>query len=251
LKQTAIIGGVPRRLDSWRPSGKRYGAAQPDVDLAALPMTLALSVPRDYDQGQASSCGPNSLGECGEFLTGRKLSRLFVYYWTRAVEGDPDQDGGVLIPDLLDIGSSMGMPLETTWPYDLAQLEAAPPASALVEALQHRVTEQAIIADLDHLLYELAVTRRPVLLGFSVPQSMEDGTGGTTATTGIVNVPSATDPVIGRHAVVALGFDRTRCMVQTTSHYGSGFGDAGTLWLPFAHWLAANVADMRAVRAMS
>lgn len=246
-----VIGGQPRCLASWKPTTRRFAAAKPDFDPATLPARFRLGVPTDYDQGQASSCGPNALAECAEFLTGKKLSRLFVYYWTRAMEGDPDADDGIEIPDLVDIGASMGMPLETSWPYDLTKLETAPPMSALVEALAHRVTSQKVIADLDHLMYSIAVEQRPVLLGFNVPQSMEDGTGGSTATTGIVNVPSATDPSIGGHAVTAFSYDKDRRAVQCTCHYGSGFGDGGTIWLGYEHWFAGNVRDMRQIAAVS
>jgi hypothetical protein len=95
---------------------------------------------------------------------------------------------------------------------------------------------------------------QPVLLGFKVPASMEDGAGGGTATTGIVNVPSAVDPPIGGHAVNAIGADCDRKLVRCTCHYGRDFGDPGvpgTILLPFAMWAAGMVSDMRAIRSIT
>jgi hypothetical protein len=243
----ALIGGVERRLNAWRPSGKRFAVAKPVIDLAALPMRFGLDgFPTDYDQGQLGSCGPNSLAECFEFLGGFRASRLFAYYWTRATENDIDEDGGVTIPDLLDVAQTMGLPPEVTWPYDIARYRDQPPVIALVEAAAHRVIQQDPIADLEHLLYDLATRKSPVMMGFQVPSSIS-----ATGADGVVLVPGASDPGIGGHCVVAHFADREREMVRCTCHYGSAFGDAGCIWLPFDHWRAGNVADMRAIRAVS
>jgi hypothetical protein len=241
------IGGVERRLNAWKPSGKRFAVAKPDIDLAALPMRFGLDgFPTDYDQGQLGSCGPNSLAEVYQFLAGVKASRLFAYYWTRATEDDIDEDGGVTIPDLLDVATAMGLPPEELWPYAIERYRDQPPMVSVVAAAQHRVIAQDPIADLEHLLWDLATHKSPVMMGFQVPASMQ-----STGADGVVMVPSTGDPGIGGHCVVAHFADRQREMVRCTCHYGSEFGDGGTIWLPFDHWRAGNVADMRAIRKVS
>lgn len=245
-----IIGGTPRRLDGWKPTGRKFGAARPSFDVASLRAAHTIAtVPTDYDQGQLNSCGPNSIAEIFQHFLGEKCSRLFLYYWTRATESDTAGDDGVTIPDLVDVASAMGMPLEDVWPYDVARFADAPPLPALAEAIHRRIVQQDVIADLDHLLYELD-RDQPVTLGFGVPSSLEDGEGAA-ATTGIVAVPSTADPRAGGHCVNAIGFDRARELVRCTSHWGSSFGDHGTILLPFAHWSAGNVMDMRAIRRVA
>ena len=71
------------------------------------------------------------------------------------------------------------------------------------------------------------------------------------AATGIVKLPSASDPVIGGHCVNAIGYERASAMVKCTSHYGSDFGDRGCIWLPFTHFTGArpNASDLTAIRA--
>ena len=239
-----LIGGTPRIL-GHRPSGRRVGALKPAVDLAALPERCTIdSVPLDRDQGQLGSCGPNSLDEMYASKLLGNWSRLFAYYFTRGEEGDTADDDGVTIPDLLDVASTLGLPPETAWPYDVTKFAKAPTTDSLVAAQPHRVLAQDAVVDLDHLLFELA-NGQPVILGFGVPASMEDGGSGTEHS-GIVELPGP-GGTVGGHCVLAFGYDRQRQMVKTTSHYGAAYGDGGALWLPFAHW-NGNVHDMRAVR---
>ncbi len=244
----ALIGGQMRHLGAWKPSPLKLRGIKPTFDVAELRLEHTIAaVPTDYDQGQLSSCGPNALAEAYETMLGGKWSRLFSYFFTRATEGDFLDDDGVTIADLVGVAHTMGMPPETLWPYDLGQFAIPPPLVALVEAVKRRVTESNVIVDLDHLLYELD-REQPVLLGFGVPKSMEDGAGGGTATTGLVNVPSSTDPSIGGHAVLAMGFSRTDGYIRTTCHYGGDFGDHGTIKLPFAHFTGCNASDFTAIR---
>lgn len=247
----ATIGGATRRLGAWVPARRKVAAVKPTIDLAALRTKHTIAgFPTDYDQGQLGSCGPNSVAEVFEFFRGSKFSRLFLYYWTRATESDVDGDDGVTIADLLDVAHAIGMPPESVWPYDISKFREMPPMPALVAAIQHRVEQQDAIADLDHLLFELD-RDQPVTFGFQVPSSMEDGSGVMAATGGVVNVPSSTDPSLGGHCVNAIGFDRDRGLVQCTCHYGAGFADHGTIWLPFAHFTSGNATDLRAIRGVT
>ena len=244
----AFIGGQERHLGAWKPSTLRLRGVKPNVDVTALPVTATIAgFPTDYDQGQLGSCGPNSLAELYEHDLHGKYSRLFAYYFTRATENDVDEDGGVTIPDLLSVAHVMGLPLEADWPYDVNAFRAVPPMTSVVNALRARLEQWDVVVDLDHLLFEIA-NQQPVMFGFNVPASMQ---GDECARTGMVRVPSATDPVIGGHCVNAIGYDRARMLVKATCHYGAHFGDGGTIWLPFAMFTTGNAVDLSAVRGIA
>jgi len=249
-----IIQGQQRHVGGWKPAAMRMrGWKPPGIDVNALPMAHVIDgIPLDYDQGQTSSCGPNALAEMYEHDFTRdgqraQFSRLFVYFFVRCREGDLLEDDGVTIPDLISVASTMGMPLERSWPLESKLLIVPPTPQVLGEAQMHRVQRADLVVDLDHLLAEIAADQ-PVLLGFGVPQSMASD---ETARTGVVNVPSATDPLVGGHAVLAHGFDRANRLVKCTCHYGTGFGDSGAIHLPFDHWSRGNVSDMTAIRSIS
>lgn len=244
-----IIGGVARHLGAWKPSGRRLGA----VPAGAFDYGQAVrvfgcdQVPTDYDQGQLGSCGPNSLAEIYQVITSEKYSRLFAYWWTRADEGDIFADGGVEIKDLIMVAHTMGLPPEALVPYDITKYQVPPGIEAIAAAYPHRITDSEILGDLDHCLMSL-VAGKPFMLGFGVPQSMESG---DTETTGIVQVPSKSDPVIGGHAVTARKADLDKRMIQTTCHYGPDYGDEGCIWLPFEHFTGGNATDFTRINAIS
>lgn len=244
----AVIGGQLRHLGAWRPSRLRLRSVKPAVELAQLPAVHTIDgFPTDYDQGSLGSCGPNSAAEVYEFNLHQKFARLWLYYFTRSVEDDTGDDAGVEIPDMFGVLHTMGMPLETSWPYDITKYDHIPPLTSMREALGFRLLQWDPIAGLEHLLFELA-NNYPVTCGFQVPASMMDGAGGTTATTGLVPVPSEANPSVGGHCVNLIGYDRPRQLLKATCHYGPAFGDHGCIWLPFAHVTGGNACDLSAMR---
>lgn len=243
---------MPRHLAAWRPSRLRLCAFRPAVNLASIPMQHTIAnFPTDYDQGQLGSCGPNSAAEVYEWDQRKqtKFSRLWLYWFVRATEGDVDEDGGIEIPDMMSVLHAMGMPPETEWPYDVGRFRSPPPSSTLMSALRYRLDGWDLVADLDHLLFELA-NDQPVTFGFQVPASMEDGSGSSTATTGIVDMPSAANPIIGGHCCNFIGYDRARRLIKSTCHYGPQFGDGGCIWIPFEFVTSGLVRDMIAMRSI-
>ncbi len=248
---TAIIGGVERHMRAWKPSRRKLQGIPHPVSVMTTPMQYEIpGFPLDFDQGSLGSCGPNSVAEVyahDHQAEGLRFSRLFLYWFCRATEGDFIDDTGVEIPDLMSIAHTMGMPIEDLWPYDLGKFQVPPPVPVLVEAVKHRVQRYDVISDLDSMLVEIA-SGQPVTFGFNVPASM---TSDECARTGIVNLPGDTDPVIGGHCVNAIGFDRGAARVKCTSHYGPNFGDHGAIWLPFQMWRTGNAMDMFAIRSVS
>lgn len=248
------IGGVDRHLAAWKPARRKFLGVKPSIDVAALPMRHELQgFPLDYDQGQLGSCGPNSVAEVYEWWSGgwrgpegtrTKFSRLFLYWFTRAIEGDFLDDTGVEIPDLMSVAHTMGMPLETLWPYELSKFQVPPPVEVLVDAVRHRMTAWDLVVDLEHMLDKIA-TGQPITFGFQVPASMQ-----ALGSDGVVNVPSDANPTIGGHCVNAIGFDRERELVKCTCHYGDQFGDHGAIWLPFKMFECGFASDMTAIQGV-
>lgn len=248
MSVTAVIGGIERALGAWKPSRLRLRAVKPSIELAALPAWHVISdFPTDYDQGGLSSCGPNSVAELYEHDLHAKFSRLFLYYFTRATEGDVDDDDGIEIPDMLAVAHTMGLPPEGEWDYDNQLLRRPPPPEVFADAFAHRVDRWDVLADLDHVLFEIS-NNRPVMFGFQVPRSAQ---GAETARTGVVTMPSSDADLIGGHCVNAIGYDRDRQLVKVTSHWGRQFGDAGCLWLPFAIFTQGYASDFTAIRSIT
>jgi len=79
------------------------------------------------DQGQLGSCTANALVGALEFLELKDgaqfvdLSRLFVYYNERVIEGTVDQDSGAFIRDGIKSVAKQGVCTESEWPYKISR----------------------------------------------------------------------------------------------------------------------------------
>src|SRR5260370_31612564 len=79
------------------------------------------------NQGQLGSCTANALVGALEFLELKDsakfvdLSRLFVYYNERAIEGTVKQDSGAFIPAGIKCLAKQGGCPENEWPYKVKE----------------------------------------------------------------------------------------------------------------------------------
>jgi C1A family cysteine protease len=72
------------------------------------------------------------------------------------------------------------------------------------------------------------------------------------AKTGIVPMPSANDQVEGGHAVMALGYDDVHQWYIVRNSWGSGWGDKGYFYMPYAYMTNNNLcADFWTIRKVA
>ena len=99
-----------------------------------VPVSLPSSVdlrklcPPIEDQGQLVSCTAHALTGALEFLEQKdnlpvvQLSRLFVYYNERALEGSVSQDSGAMLRDGIKTLAKQGICTEEKWPFAIYQM---------------------------------------------------------------------------------------------------------------------------------
>ena len=114
--------------------------------IAAPPRTLPRKVDLSAgcspveDQGQLGSCTANALVGNLEFLYLKvskpvtDLSRLFIYYNERAMEGSINEDAGAAIRDGVKSLVNLGVCTEKKWPYIISKFTAKPPVDCYREA---------------------------------------------------------------------------------------------------------------------
>src|SRR5437764_11974882 len=91
-------------------------------------------LPDVFDQGQLGSCTANAVAGAVEYdakLSGTDpggLSRLWIYYYERKIEGSPaDQDTGAYGRDGFKVCKPLGVSLEKCRSYDTAKVSEEPP----------------------------------------------------------------------------------------------------------------------------
>jgi C1A family cysteine protease len=211
-------------------------------------------LPPVFDQGNLGSCTANAVAGAVEYdakLNGSDpgpLSRLWIYYWERWLEGTPpDQDSGAFGRDGFKVCNKLGVPLESSWPYDIPKFSVEPPAALRDEARQHRISNyRSVPRNLDSMKAVLS-NRQTIAFGFTVFESFESS---EVASTGIVPMPTRGERALGGHEVLAVGYLRDQpnyALVRNS--WGDGWGIGGYFLMPWSYILDTHLSsDFRTIR---
>ena len=254
-------------------SGRRYGwrpqlpdrrdmmLERPRTLFGDPPLPAACSLrdkmPPVYDQGDLSSCTANATAAALEYnlirqgLTDFSPSRLFIYYNTRVIEGDPSSDAGAECRDAIKAVATLGACSEAEWPYNASLLAMQPPARCYASARPHLVSSYLAVGgaqcpSLDDVKYVLA-NGEPVVFGMSTYSSFE---GDDVAKTGVMPMPAKGEAVVGGHCVLAVGYDDSRSAVCVRNSWGIAWGDGGHFWMPYAFIAGYDCSDFWVVRSV-
>lgn len=191
-----------------------------------IPATTPIS-----SQGRLGSCAANAACDAFELLRGDgvQLSRLFAYWNARRSHGDECLDEGTYNRSVFQSFSTLGVCLESTYPYVESEVNVRPTLAAYEDAYDHRITGYYRIAKAPTLLYDVETAVRanhPVVFGTQVGQAFVDYAGEDV----IWHHPSRP---IGGHSMVIDGvwnrFGRTDYRVR--SSWSEQWGMGGYAWL--------------------
>lgn len=217
---------------------------------------LRAQCPSVYDQGQLGSCTANAIAGALQFDEAKQgeadttlLSRLFIYYNERVMEGTVGTDSGAMIRDGIKTVNAVGACPESEWPYDIARFTEKPSDACYADAATHRALQyQRVSHDLTQMRTCLA-SGFPFVFGFSVYESFESK---AVAHTGVAPMPAHGERVIGGHAVMAVGYDDTAATFLVRNSWGTRWGLAGYFTMPYDYLSARNLSnDFWTIRLMS
>ena len=187
------------------------------------------------DQGNLGSCTGQAIAGAIELLNKRAsrtldVSRLFIYYYERLLEGTVNYDSGAYIRDGIKVCYTYGAPVESLWPYNINKFRTLPPSTAIQDAAKRKVTSYQRVADFNGVIDALA-SGYPVVIGFTVYSSFESN---SVAKTGVMPYPNiSTERVLGGHAVLIVGYNKNRNVFIVRNSWGTGWGDGGYFYMPF------------------
>ena len=221
-------------------------------ELTVLPRTIDLrsGCSNVVDQGELASCTANAIGsglrEYWENASGKltPLSRLWLYWQERYLEGTVNEDAGAYIRDGMKVLQKLGCAPEVDWPYDITKFKQIPPTKASMNATKFRISEYHRVSNLPLLKSALA-EGYPVVIGIKVYESFESI---EVEETGIVPLPKRREQFFGGHAVLAVGYNddamiNGQGVVICRNSWGESWGDQGYFYLPYSYF-AYNVTDM-------
>jgi C1A family cysteine protease len=158
-------------------------------------------------------------------------SRLFIYYNARAIEGTIEQDAGAYLRDCMKALYGNGHCQESIWPYIESNFAARPPNTAFIDGSNHKISTYTRLTTLQEMLTCLA-DGYPFVFGITIYESFESN---ATRITGIVNMPTGTERVLGGHAVMAVGYDQATKRFLVRNSWSTSWGQGGYFTLPYEY----------------
>lgn len=209
----------------------------PRLGAASLPTKVDLrpNCSPVEDQGDIGSCTGNAIASVIEYLYRKAkrtvdVSRLFIYYEERLLEGTIGYDSGAYIRDGIKVVNKKGAPLESYWPYVERKFTYKPTQTAYTDALKRKAIAYQRVADFNGVKSAVA-QGYPVVIGFDVYASFESE---EVARTGQMPYPNtATEELLGGHAVVIVGYDDSTQKFIVRNSWGSSWGDKGYFYMPY------------------
>ena len=197
------------------------------------------------DQGALGSCTAQALVGALEFLQitaglpFKDLSRLFVYYNERVLEGNVFSDSGAMLRTGIKVLKRFGTCQESKWPYDISKFKLWPTPECYEEGRKHQVTAYQRLTTMAEMKACLAMGL-PFVFGFSVYSSaMTD----EAAKTGIIPMPDDNDSLQGGHAILGVGYDDAKQSLLFRNSWGTAWGQAGYGEMPYAYLESRELSD--------
>jgi C1A family cysteine protease len=198
------FGYIPDALDF---RDFNYGAVVDTTRKLPKAVDLTNLMPPVYHQGNSSSCVAQSVAAAMYYnfvknkVVPENLSRLFIYYNTRAMENSIDLDQGCQIRNAIKSVANIGAPNEKLWPFIPIRYKDKPVQKAYDQAKTNLVSSYSRVnQNLYELKYCLA-SGYPVVFGIAVYTSF---TFSTVEKTGIVYLPKKGEKLLGGHALCCL-----------------------------------------------
>ena len=199
-------------------------------------------------QGQVGACASFAFTSVYEYilnkngkLTESDLSERFLYYNTRKRMGSIDSDTG---SNMYDAGKALeeeGLCSEQLCVYsnDFDVHKEAPSAQAYADGLTRKVAEIKNVNIKEEDIKSALVEGYPVIVSLHLHESFNN-----VGTDGFVKKPDESDPVVGWHAMVIVGFsDKDKVFIVRNS-WGTDFGDRGYCYIPYSYVLDTSLNSM-------
>lgn len=235
------------------------------LEAQTLPSNFDLRplAPSVYDQGNEGSCSANA-GCAARTMLAKDptlyLSRAFLYYNERVLEGTTQDDQGGSMRDIVKATTKYGICLDSEMPYKVGDYATAPTQQNYVDAEKYKIGSYSRIGGITAIRQALFTRYQPVLIGMDVFEGMESD---QIAKTGVLPMPGKDETSLGGHAVLAVGYAETlpKAVTETLPHkscfeklfdfifrvkpvsgylivrnsWGENWGDGGYFYMPYEY----------------
>lgn len=214
------------------------------------------------DQGRLGTASVHAAIGCLEYIHkkfgGQEgddiFSERFTYYVTRNMiaADNPTSDGGAYLRDVLKSLVRYGSCKEDNFPYvdtgNSSDYNEPPPPICYTEANKFQALKYAKFPDVPSILERTnMLTLIKKHLSHEIP--IICGINCTDATIveskdGILPTPILTDPIIGGHAILIIGYNDTSRLFKFKNSWGTSWGDNGYGYISYDYYIYNNMYDL-------
>lgn len=208
------------------------------VNNEVIPLAVDLSryFPKVKDQGPLPSCTAFPITAVYEFFAYRNkknvdISELFVYYNSRALNGDANEEKGVTLLSAIQAVKERGACQSKTHPYQIDAFKTKPSDEAYTEA-QHQIVNKAYRIKIKEKDFKQAIANGiPVIIGLKLFKSFFPQNE-----SGVIPYPSENESRHenhGSHAMLLVGYNDDDKLFKIRNSWGEDFGDNGYCYAPY------------------
>lgn len=259
---------MQNRKWGWKPSlpdqrAKKYKNHREMAIPVALPPKISIQSQMSpvENQGQLGTCVAHATAAALEFLELMELraksggvevfpdnkfdpiSRLFLYYNSCAIDGDPGQDNGTTNTSMMQAIRKWGIARESLWPYLPLMVSKPPVVSAYKEGAGHLVlTDYQLDNTIIDQLKKCLVSGYPFIFGISVYSSFMSE---AVAESGLVPMPQMSEELLGGHDLCCVGYDDLVAggSFLIRNSWGTDWGLQGYCWIPYAYLTSSQLGS--------
>lgn len=212
------------------------------VRAAPLPDVVDLRpwCPPVMNQGAIGSCTAHGVtGAVRSYIIRRAttydfaMSRLQLYYDSRALEGTTASDAGAEIRNVIKTLAKKGVGHEELWPYDVTRFAAPPPPEIYDDAIQYEALSYERVGASALEIKQALAAGHPVIIGLSLYESFESD---AVAATGFVPMPLPGERLVGGHCMYAVGAGQKPGTITLRNSWDTDWGDLGDCYIPEAYF---------------
>jgi len=188
------------------------------------------------DQGQLGSCTAFPVAAVYEFAAKQnaknvEISELFIYYNTRVLRGNIEEDSGATLLETINAVKDKGACYTENYPYTIESFSKVPSEIAFTEG-QHQIVEKACRVHISEKDFKHAIScGHPVIIGLKLFKSFYPKNNSA-----VVPYPSKNEAEYedhGNHALLIVGFNDDEKLFKVRNSWGTAFGENGYCYIPY------------------
>lgn len=201
------------------------------------------------DQGKLGACVAHGITSAYEFCMVKQenldvlMSRLFLYYLAREVEGTIDSDSGAEIHDGIKVTCDQGLCVESLWPYDISKFTDKPDDKCYDDLKLHKSVKAERVQQTLNDMKQCLLDGFPIVIGIQVYESFESD---EVAKTGIVPMPNtSTEKLLGGHCVLMFSTKLINGKLYggILNSWGPDWGAGGKCFIPMEYLTNPDLAS--------